>query len=89
MKRKELTRDETTDLLLYYGIVSKEALNQVINMYGFTMDVLNDILFTVTGCRDAEEFILAIDGDNHYNFNKNKKEKESEWKHIWKSVIYI
>ena len=48
--------DNYYDLLIDSGIVSKEAVDLVTTINGYSIDTLNDILFALTGERDIEEY---------------------------------
>ena len=48
--------DNYYNLLIDSGIVSKEAVDLVTTINGYSIDTLNDILFALTGERDIEEY---------------------------------
>lgn len=48
--------DKYYNLLIDSGIVSKEALDLITTINGYSIDTLNDVLYALTGERDIEEY---------------------------------
>ena len=51
----EYTKDQIWDYLLENNIASKQTLETVTNINGYTIETLNDILYSATGYRDIEQ----------------------------------
>lgn len=59
---KITTFDEGWDYILERGIVGEEALRLIADINGNTVDTLNDVLWSTTGCRDFEQHIEENEG---------------------------
>ena len=55
--RKLNTRDEIWDAMIDYNIATKEELELVTCINGYTLETLDDIYFARTGYRDAKELL--------------------------------
>lgn len=51
----EYTKDQIWDYLLENNIASEQTLETVTNINGYTIETLNDILYSATGYRDIEQ----------------------------------
>lgn len=51
----EYTEDQIWDYLIYNEIASKETLRTVTNINGYSIETLNDVLYSATGYRDIEQ----------------------------------
>lgn len=51
--------DDYFDLLVEYGIATKEEIRLVISINGYTGQTLDDILYVRTGYRNWEQFAEA------------------------------
>lgn len=51
----EYTKDQIWDHLLENNIASEQTLETVTNINGYTIETLNDILYSATGYRDIEQ----------------------------------
>lgn len=48
--------EEVYDLMLEYGIAEEQTLRVATDLNGNTVDVLNDVLYILTGYRDFEQW---------------------------------
>lgn len=51
----EYTKDQIWDYLLENNIASEQTLETVTNINGYTIETLNDILYSATGYHDIEQ----------------------------------
>lgn len=51
-----MTFEELWDLMLEYEIASEETLKVVTDLNGNTVEVLNDVLYCLTGYRNFEQW---------------------------------
>ena len=52
--------DKVWDLLIEYGVATREELRLVTYINGYNMDTLNDVIYVRTGCRDIEQLQYEI-----------------------------
>lgn len=54
---KKLSKNDVYELLLDEEVVSREALDLVLDINGYNLDTLNDVLYAVTGYKDADQYL--------------------------------
>ena len=51
---KQIT--ELWDMLVDHGLATKQTLQVITSINGYTLETLNDVLYAVTGCRCIEQY---------------------------------
>lgn len=52
-----MTLKEQIEFLIKYGIATKEEIQLVMCINGYTEEAINDILYARTGYRDIEQYL--------------------------------
>lgn len=56
-KRRKMELETLWDMIIAYGIASEETLQVVTDINGYNEETLNDVIYSLTGYRDIEQFM--------------------------------
>ena len=71
-------RDFLEEMLVSFGIATQEEIDLVSNINGYSLETMEDILYSRTGLRNIEQFCDEYDVDNPFEEDNEDEEFDED-----------